>query len=314
MTEPTAPATPSAIPSAAAPTLPRAALGEVEVARIGYGAMQLAGPGVMGPPPDRAAAVAVLRRAVELGVDHVDTAEFYGPTVVNEIIREALHPYPEQLQLVTKVGARRDAAGAWIPAATPQELVEQVHQNLRTLGTDRLALVNLRRFEDPDHYPDEPALADQLAALAGLREAGDVAMIGVSTVGADTVRQAHELVGLGEVQNAYSILDRSDEPVLQLCRELGISYVPYFPLGSAFTGGPAALAADPQIAAVAERTGATPSQVALAWLLTRSEQLLLIPGTRSVAHLEENLGAAQLRLQADDLAALEQVQPVRAGH
>lgn len=289
-------------------------LGDKPVHRIGFGAMQLAGPGVFGPPADPDAARTVLRRAVELGVDHVDTAQFYGPDVVNDLIREALHPYPEGLRLVTKVGARRDDAGAWLPAAEPADLVAQVEDNLRSLDVERIDLVNLRRFERDDPDAAEPPLEDQLEALAGLREAGKIDLVGVSNVGATTVRQAHELVGIGEVQNPFSILDRSDEPVLEVCRELGVAYVPFFPLGSAFTGGPKALAADEHVSAVAARHGATVSQVALAWLLAQYERLLLIPGTSSVAHLEENLAALDLDLDADDLTRLAAVEQRPFGH
>lgn len=289
-------------------------LGDQPVHRIGFGAMQLAGPGVFGPPADPDAARAVLHRALELGVDHVDTAQFYGPDVVNDLIREALHPYPDGLRLVTKVGARRDGTGAWLPAAEPADLVAQVENNLRSLDVERLALVNLRRFERDDPDAAEPALEDQLEALAGLREAGKVDLIGVSNVTAATARRAHELVGIGEVQNPFSILDRSDQPVLDVCRELGVAYVPFFPLGSAFAGGPAVLAADPHVAAVATRHGATPSQVALAWLLAQDDRILLIPGTSSVAHLEENMAVLDLVLDAVDLARLDQVQPRPVGH
>jgi len=288
-------------------------LGDKPVHRIGFGAMQLAGPGVFGPPADPDAARAVLRRAVELGVDHIDTAQFYGPDVVNDLIREALHPYPEGLRLVTKVGAERDAQGAWNPAGRPEQLTAQVEANLRSLDVERIDLVNLRR-QEVDHPGADPApLAEQLGALADLRDAGKIDMIGVSSVGLDTVRTAIETVGIGEVQNAFSILDRSDAPVLELCREHGVSYVPYFPLGSAFTGGPAALAADSHVAAVAAKHGVTASQVALAWLLAQYDRLLLIPGTSSVAHLEENMTVLDLQLDDDDLAELAQVVPVKVG-
>jgi aryl-alcohol dehydrogenase-like predicted oxidoreductase len=279
-------------------------LGDKPVHRIGFGAMQLAGPGVLGPPADPEACRAVLRRAVELGVDHVDTAQFYGPDVVNELIREALHPYPEGLRLVTKVGARRDEQGAWLPAAEPHELKQQVEANLASLGVERLDLVNLRRFERDHPGEEEPPLAEQLGALAELRDEGKIDLIGVSSVGIDTVRTAIETVGIGEVQNPFSILDRSDADVLELCREHGVSYVPYFPLGSAFTGGPQAIADDPRIAGVATKHGVTPAQVALAWLLAQYDRLLLIPGTKSVAHLEENLAVLDVALDDDDLAAL----------
>jgi aryl-alcohol dehydrogenase-like predicted oxidoreductase len=290
-------------------------LGDKPVHRIGFGAMQLAGPGVFGPPADPDAARAVLRRAVELGVDHIDTSQYYGPDVVNELIREALHPYPENLRLVTKVGAERDAEGGWNAAAEPHQLKAAVHENLRSLRVERMDLVNLRRFERDNPDAQEPALEDQLAALAELRDAGDIDLIGVSSVRPETVRVAINLVGIGEVQNPFSILDRSDAPVLELCREHGVSFVPYFPLGSAFGGGgPRALAADPQVSAVAEKHRVTPSQVALAWLLAQYDRLLLIPGTSSVAHLEQNMAVIDIELDADDLEALEGVQPVQVGH
>ncbi|MCF6378832.1 aldo/keto reductase [Nocardioides KLBMP 9356] len=289
-------------------------LGDKPVHRIGFGAMQLAGPGVFGPPADPDGARAVLRRAIELGVDHIDTAQFYGPDVVNDLIREALHPYPEELRLVTKVGATRDDRGGWVPGAEPADLTHQVEQNLRSLGVERIDLVNLRRFERDDPDRREPALEDQLGALAALRDEGKIDLIGVSSVTAETVRRAHDLVGIGEVQNAFSILDRRDEPVLDVCRELGIAYVPYFPLGSAFTGGPAALAADPHVASVAAKHGATASQVALAWLLAQYDRMLLIPGTKSVAHLEENMAVLDVELDDDDLARLERVEPAPVGH
>jgi len=290
-------------------------LGDKPVHRIGFGAMQLAGPGVFGPPADPDAARAVLRRAIELGVDHIDTSQYYGPDVVNELIREALHPYPENLRLVTKVGAERDAEGGWNAAAEPHQLKAAVHENLRSLRVERMDLVNLRRFERDNPDAQEPALEDQLAALAELRDAGDIDLIGVSSVRPETVRVAIDLVGIGEVQNPFSILDRSDAPVLELCREHGVSFVPYFPLGSAFGGGgPRALAADPQVSAVAEKHRVTPSQVALAWLLAQYDRLLLIPGTSSVAHLEQNMAVIDIELDADDLEALEGVQPVQVGH
>ena len=268
--------------------------------------MQLAGPGVFGPPRDLDAARAVLRRAIELGVDHVDTAQYYGPDVVNDLIRETLYPYPEGLRLVTKVGGRRDSDGNWLPAQTPAELRQGVEDNLRSLEVERMDLVNLRVM-GAGHGNGAPT-AEQLGELADLRQEGKLDLIGVSTVNLEGIKLAQELVGtVGEVQNAYSIIDRSDEEVVDYCDAEGIAYVPYFPLGSAFTGGPKALAADPAIAGVAARHGATPSQVALAWLLQRSERILLIPGTSSVSHLEENLAAADIVLDADDLEALRAV-------
>jgi aryl-alcohol dehydrogenase-like predicted oxidoreductase len=281
-------------------------LGEKPIGRIGFGAMQLAGPGVFGPPRDPEGARAVLRRAVELGVDHIDTSQYYGPDVVNDLLRETLHPYPEDLKLVTKVGARRDEAGAWLPALSPTELREGVEDNLRSLRVERMDLVNLR-FMDEAGGPDLP---QQIGELEDLRREGKPDLIGVSNVGREVVESALELVALGEVQNAYSILDREHEPIVELCREREIAFVPFFPLGSGFTGGPKTLAKDPAIAQVAERHGATPSQVALAWLLARYERMLLIPGTTSVEHLEENLAAGEIELDEEDMETLEGVEQV----
>ena len=277
-------------------------LGDKPVNRMGFGAMQLAGPHVTGPPRDPDAARAVLRRAIELGVDHIDTAQYYGPDVVNDLIRETLHPYPEGLKLVTKVGARRDAQGAWLPAQSPAELRAGVEDNLRSLQVERMDLVNLRLLDDGTG-PSVP-LAEQLGELEDMRKEGKLDLIGVSNVTVEHTQEALDLVDLGEVQNSYSILDREHEPLLELCRDRGVAFVPFFPLGSAFTGGPAKLAEDPAIAGVAERHGATPSQVALAWLLARYDRTLLIPGTSSVAHLEENMAAGDVVLDDDDLAAL----------
>jgi pyridoxine 4-dehydrogenase len=290
-------------------------LGDKPINRIGFGAMQLAGPGVFGPPRDPDAARAVLRRAVELGVDHIDTAQYYGPDVVNDLIRETLHPYPENLKLVTKVGGRRDDTGAWLPAQRPDELRAGVEDNLRCLRAERMDLVNLRLM---DHEASGDLLAEQLGTLDDLRHEGKLDLIGISEAGVDAVRRAIDLVDVAEVQNAYSVVNRSGEEVLELCMERQIAFVPYFPLGSAFTGGPKQLAADPVIAAVAERRGITPTQVALAWLLARYERILLIPGTSSVAHLEENMAAGDVELDASDLAELEHATqlgvPVRAAH
>jgi pyridoxine 4-dehydrogenase len=287
-------------------------LGSKPINRMGFGAMQLAGPGVMGPPRDPEAARAVLRRAIELGVDHIDTSQYYGPDTVNDTIREALHPYPEDLKLVTKVGARRDAQGGWLPALAPDELRRGVEDNLRSLRVERMDLVNLRVL-DESGGPGLPT-PEQLGTLEALREEGKLDLIGVSNVTLEGVQLALEHVELGEVQNAYSLLDRSHEDIVEFCAEHEIAFVPFFPLGSAFTGGPRKLARDPAIAGVAEKHGATPAQVALAWLLARSERILLIPGTTSVAHLEENLAAADLALDEEDLAALEAVRPARPVH
>jgi aryl-alcohol dehydrogenase-like predicted oxidoreductase len=290
-------------------------LGDKPVNRIGFGAMQLAGPGVFGPPRDPDGARAVLRRAVELGVDHIDTAQYYGPDVVNDLIREALYPYPENLKLVTKVGGRRDDLGAWLPAQTPAELRSGVEDNLRSLQVERMDLVNLRLM---DRDPSGDLLAEQLGTLEDLRREGKLDLIGISEAGVDAVGRGLELVDIAEVQNAYSIVNRAGVQVLELCVEREIAFVPYFPLGSAFSGGPKQLAQDPVIAGVAKRHGITATQVALAWLLFRYERMLLIPGTSSVAHLEENMAAADVELDESDMAELESAtqlgDPVPAAH
>jgi aryl-alcohol dehydrogenase-like predicted oxidoreductase len=277
-------------------------LGDKPVNRIGFGAMQLAGPGVFGPPSDPDAARAVLRRAVELGVDHIDTSQFYGPDIVNELIREALYPYPENLKLVTKVGGRRDDVGGWLPAQSPAELRAGVEDNLRTLRLERIDGVNLRLFDEHD---SEGRLAEQLGALEDLRAEGKLDLIGISNASADTVRRALELVDIACVQNAYSVVNRAEEDELALCEERELAFVPFFPLGSAFAGGPKQLAADSVIAEVATRRQATPSQIALAWLLARSERILLIPGTSSIEHLEENIAAGDVELDEHDMQALD---------
>ncbi|MEA2355502.1 MAG: pyridoxine 4-dehydrogenase [Solirubrobacteraceae bacterium] len=283
-------------------------LGDKPINRIGYGAMQLAGPGVFGPPRDPEAARAVLRRAIELGVDHIDTSQFYGPDVVNDLIRETLHPYPENLKLVTKVGGRRDDAGAWLSAQSPEELRDGVEANLRSLRVERLDLVNLRLMDEGEG--PSVALEDQLGTLEELRHEGKLDLIGVSNVDLDRLERALELVGVAQVQNSYSIIDRGDDPVVDFCRGREIAFVPFFPLGSAFTGGPAKLAQDPTISSVAEKHGATSSQIALAWLLARYDRMLLIPGTTSVAHLEENLAAIDVELDEADLTELDAVEQV----
>jgi pyridoxine 4-dehydrogenase len=290
-------------------------LGDKPINRIGFGAMQLAGPGVFGPPRDPDGARAVLRRAIELGVDHIDTAQYYGPDVVNDLIRDTLHPYPDNLKLVTKVGGRRDDQGGWLPAQSPAELRSGVEDNLRSLQVERMDLVNLRLM---DHEPSGDLLAEQLGTLEDLRREGKLDLIGISEAGLDAVRRALELVDIAEVQNAFSVVNRSGEDVLELCMEREIAFVPYFPLGSAFAGGPRQLAQDPAVAGVAERHGITVTQVALAWLLARYERMLLIPGTSSVAHLEENMAAADVSLDESDLAALDNAaqigDPLAAAH
>ena len=280
-------------------------LGDKPINRIGFGAMQLAGPGVFGAPRDPDAARAVLRRAIELGVDHIDTSQYYGPDVVNDLIRETLHPYPESLKLVTKVGARRDDKGAWLPALAPDELRDGVEANLRSLRVERLDLVNLRLVEGS---PDSAVpLEEQLAALEDLRQEGKLDLIGLSNVDRAQVQHALEFVDVAEIQNGYSIIDRQDDEMVDFAREREIAFVPFFPLGSSFRGGPARLAAEATIAQVADKHAATPTQVALAWLLARYDRMLLIPGTTSIAHLEENMAAVALELDDGDLAALDRV-------
>ena len=290
-------------------------MGDKPVNRIGFGAMQLAGPGVFGPPRDPDGARGVLRRAIELGVDHIDTAQYYGPDVVNDLIREALNPYPEDLKLVTKVGGRRDDQGAWLPAQSPAELRAGVEDNLRSLQVERMDLVNLRLMSAE---ASGDLLAEQLGTLEDLHGEGKLDLIGISEAGVDAVRRALELVDIAEVQNSYSVVNRSGEDVLELCVERAIAFVPYFPLGSAFIGGPRQLAQDPVIAGVADRRGITVTQVALAWLLARYERMLLIPGTSSVQHLEENMAAADVELDTQDLAELDDAaqlgDPVTAAH
>jgi len=290
-------------------------LGDKPINRIGFGAMQLAGPGVFGPPRDPDAVRAVLRRAIELGVDHIDTAQYYGPDVVNDLIREALYPYPENLKLVTKVGGRRDDRGAWLPAQSPAELRSGVEENLRSLRVERMDLVNLRLM-NADGSGD--LLAEQLGTLEDLRREGKLDLIGISEADAGAVRRALDLVDIAEVQNQYSVVNRSGEDVLELAIEREIAFVPYFPLGSAFTGGPRRLAQDPAVAEVAERRDISAAQVALAWLLARYERMLLIPGTTSVQHLEENMAVTDVELDGEDLAGLENAvqmgDPVAAAH
>jgi len=273
--------------------------GDLTVTRMGYGAMQLAGPGVFGPPADRDGAVAVLRRAVGLGITHIDTSDFYGPFVTNEIIKEALHPYPDDLHLVTKVGARRDATGGWPHARSPDELRQAVHDNLDHLGLDVLDVVNLRMgaFDGP-----EPgSIAEQFGALAELRQEGLIRHLGVSTVDADQVAEAQSIAPVVCVQNFYNVAHRVDDPLIDSLAAQGIAYVPYFPLGG-FTP----LQSD-ALGSVATRLGRSPMAVALAWLLQRSPNILLIPGTSSIDHLEENVAGAGLSLSAEDRAELDAI-------
>jgi pyridoxine 4-dehydrogenase len=277
-------------------------LADRTVRRIGFGAMQLPGPRVFGPPRDRGEAIRLLRRAVGLGVNHVDTAQYYGPDVSNELIREALHPYPEDLAIVSKVGAVRDDTGGWVPAQTPAELRTGVEDNLRALGVEQLTAVNLRRM-DAGHGGDAAAvpLEDQLGEMVAMREEGLIAGVGISTVPRQDVETAIRLADVVCVQNAFSLVDQSDAEVLDLCTAAGIAYVPYFPLGSAFPGQPK-VSDQPAVWSVAARLGVSPSQVGLAWLLARADNVLLIPGTSSVDHLEENLATADVRLGAEDFA------------
>ena len=280
---------------------PTTVLGDRPISRMGFGAMQLAGPGVFGPPRDPDAARAVLRRAIEIGVDHIDTSQYYGPDVVNDLIREALYPYPENLRLVTKVGARRDDAGRVHPAQQPEELRQGVEENLRSLRLERLDLVNLRLVGARDG--SGTLFEEQLDALEELRQEGKLDLIGLSNVDRAQVQRALAVVDVAEIQNLYSIVDRRDEETLVFAREREIAYVPFFPLG----GGPARLAGSPALIQVADKHRATPAQIALAWLLARYDRMLLIPGTSSTAHLEENVAAVAIQLDDSDLAALDRV-------
>lgn len=263
--------------------------------RMGYGAMQLAGPNVFGPPRDRDEAIAVLREAVALGITHIDTSDFYGPVVVNELIRAALHPYPASLRIVTKVGARRGPDGAWLPAMDPDDLRKQVHENLEHLGLDVLDVVNLRV-----HEAGEP-LAPQFEALASLRDEGLIRHLGVSAVTDAQLTEALGIAPVVTVQNLYNVTQRDDDPLVDRCAAEGISYVPFFPLGG-FTPLQSST-----LTSVAGQLGTTSHQVALAWLLQRSPAIALIPGTSSVAHLRENVAAADLTLPADAIAELDAI-------
>ena len=264
-------------------------LGDRPVRRLGYGAMQLAGPGVFGPPRDHDAALAVLRAARDAGVNHIDTSDFYGPHVTNQLIREALSPYPADLVITTKIGARRGADRSWIPAASADELTQAVHDNLRNLGLEAMEVVNLRSMIDT-HGPAEGSLAAPLGVLAGLQRQGLVRHIGLSNVTPTQVREAQGICAIVCVQNQYNLAHRADDALIDELARDGIAYVPFFPLGG-FSPLQSTILSD-----VATRLGATPMQVALAWLLQRAPNILLIPGTSSVAHLRENLAAADLVL------------------
>jgi len=280
--------------------IPTFALGARTVRRLGYGAMQLAGPGVFGPPKDRDAALAVLRAAVKRGVNHIDTSDFYGPHVTNQLIREALHPYPEDLVIVTKVGAVRGADASWNPAQSPAELTGAVHDNLRNLGLDVLDVVNLRVM-GAVHEPSEGSIAEQFTALAKLREQGLIRHLGLSNATAAQVEEAQAIAPVVCVQNQYNLAHREDDALVDDLARKGIAYVPFFPLGG-FSPLQSTTLSD-----VAARLGATPMQVALAWLLHRAPNILLIPGTSSVEHLSENLGAAEIALTDEVLAELDTI-------
>jgi len=275
---------------------------DLTVGRMGYGAMQLAGPGVFGPPRDRTAALAVLRKAVALGITHIDTSDFYGPFVTNQLIREALYPYPESLHIVTKVGVYRDSKGGWIHAQSPAELRRAVHDNLINLGLDVLDVVNLRvHGGDDGHSAGSGSLAEPFSALVELQEEGLIRHLGVSTVTPEQFSEAQTIAPVVCVQNFYNVAHRNDDIFIESLAQQGVAYVPYFPLG-----GFSPLQ-ESELDSVAERLGTTPMAVALAWLLQRSPNILLIPGTSSVAHLHENIASASLALSDGDLEELERI-------
>lgn len=282
-------------------------LGSRTVRRLGYGAMQLAGPGVFGPPKDRAAAVAVLRAAVDSGVNHIDTSDYYGPHITNQLIREALHPYGDDLVIVTKVGARRGADASWLPALSPEALTQAIHDNLRHLGLDVMEVVNLRSMLGL-HGPAEGSLEAPLTALAELQQRGLIRHIGLSNVTAQQVADGRKICEIACVQNQYNLAYRHDDALIRQLAADGIAYTPFFPLG-----GFSPLQSD-ALSSVAAELDATPMQVALAWLLQRSPNLMLIPGTASVAHLRQNLEAAQLQLPAHAIARLDSIAAAPASH
>jgi len=277
-------------------------MGDLDITRVGYGAMQLAGPGVFGPPKDHDAALAVLREAVSLGIRHIDTSDFYGPYVTNELIREALAPYPDDLVIVTKVGARRDDRGAWLPASSPAELREAVHGNLGRLGLDVIDVVNLRihGHGGPDTRSDI-SIAKQFTALAELQQEGLIRHLGLSNATAEQLAEAQAIAPVVCVQNFYNVAHREDDALVDLTARQGIAYVPYFPLGgfSPLQSG--------ELDSAAGKLGTTPMAVALAWLLQRSPNIALIPGTSSVEHLRENVAGAGLTLAADVVADLDAI-------
>jgi len=275
-------------------------LGGCRVKRLGYGAMQLAGPGVFGPPKDRAAALAVLREAVASGVNHIDTCDYYGPHITNQLIREALHPYPSDLVIVTKVGGKRGADASWQTAMSTAELTSAVHDNLRHLGLDVLEVVNLR-IMGRIHEPSEGSIAEPFAALAELQRQGLIRHLGISNVTSAQVAEARRIARVVCVQNLYNLAHRDDEALIHELGETGTAYVPFFPLGG-FTPLQSSTLSE-----VAAELAAAPMQIALAWLLNRAPNLLLIPGTSSVAHLRENLAAAEIKLPAELLARLDAI-------
>jgi len=275
-------------------------LGGRTVGRLGYGAMQLAGPGVFGPPKDRAGALAVLRQAVVSGVNHIDTSDFYGPHITNQLIREALHPYPDNLVIVTKISARRGADGSWLPAMSREELIQAVHDNLRNLGLEALEVVNLRSMHGI-HGPAEGSLEAPLTVLAELQRQGLVRHIGLSNVTPAQIAQGRGICDIVCVQNFYNLVNRADDALVDQLNRDGIPYVPFFPLGG-FTPLQSHTLTD-----VAKGLGATPMQVALAWLLQRSPNILLIPGTSSIGHLRDNLAVADLKLPKDAVTTLNQI-------
>ncbi|MER5861992.1 oxidoreductase [Kitasatospora sp. NPDC002040] len=293
--------------------------GDLTIRRMGYGAMQLAGPGVWGPPRDRETALAVVRRALELGVNHIDTSDYYGPHVVNGIIKDAIHPYQDDLVIVTKVGARRTPEKDWPAALKPAELVQAVHDNLDHLGLDRIDVVNLRIVEEGGGLGPNDSIEEPFTALAELREQGLIRHLGVSNVTAAQFAEARTIAPVVCVQNEYNVVQRDDEELLRLCAAEGIAFMSFFPLGT-YTlrhEKPAGQDAKVPLATpldnraldvVAERHGASAYQIALAWLLHRSPNLVCIPGTSSVAHLEQNIAAAAVRLTAEDLAELDTLQ------
>jgi pyridoxine 4-dehydrogenase len=276
-------------------------MGGFDVARMGYGAMQLAGPGVFGPPKDHAAALAVLRAAIEAGVDHIDTSDFYGPHVTNQLIREALHPYPKNLVIVTKLGAVRGADGSWLPAVSAADLEKGTHDNLRNLGLDTLDVVNMRVMGPDAHSTGEGSIEAPLTALLELQRKGLIRHIGLSNVSAPQIAEARGMAEIVCVQNLYNLVHRDDDALIDQLAADGIAYVPFFPLGG-FTPIQSTALNDG-----AKRVGVTPMQLALAWLLHRSPNILLIPGTSSVGHLRENLAAGEMTLSDEVLGELEAI-------